>query len=175
MGGVPDPRGGGGTGSPQEDPPGTISDLRNSIYGDEELLNKINECLRSLLGNDFSKVGKQTLANAPRIDARLTSKQIATRFKMSAPPYATGVGHVGGKNGTIFIGSEWFSNRADWTVNSPGRNLPGRTPLQNAYVHELGNLASYHASGGATYGLFGVKGAKDEDSGYQLQKCVFGD
>jgi hypothetical protein len=52
-------------------------------------------------------------------------------------------------------------------------DLPGRSPLQNAYIHELGNLASYKASAGTTYLLFGVKGAVDDDSGYALQACVF--
>jgi hypothetical protein len=98
---------------------------------------------------------------------------IAARFKMSAPPYATGAGHVGGKYGTIFIGKEWFSSSVEWMVN-PRRDQPGRTPLQNAYVHELGNLMSYRLSGGTTYGFLGKKCASDEDSGYQLQLCVVG-
>lgn len=86
------------------------------------------------------------------------------------PPYATGAGHIGAR-GTIFIGSEQFTNPSQWTQSRKG--LPGRTPLQNAYVHELGNLASFFASGRTTYGLFGVKGSTDEDSGYALQACVF--
>jgi len=158
--------------APQNPSPGTIQDLRKSIYDDQELLAKINSCLKKLLGKNFNKVGEQTLANAPKIDARLSSNQIAAKFNMSAGPYATGAGHVGGTYGTIFIGKEWFSNPTDWTVNGRG-GQPGRTPLQNAYVHELGNIASYRASRGTTYGLFGVKGATDEDSGYALQACVF--
>jgi hypothetical protein len=162
---------------PQNPAPGTITDLRKSIYDDKVLLSKINSCLKSLLGNNFSKVGEQTLANAPKIDARLTSAQIAAKYTGGASTYAAGVGHVGGKYGTIFIGKEWFSNPTDWTVNGRG-SQPGRTPLQNAYVHELGNLASYIASSGTTYKLFGAKPAgglvpTDDDSGYALQACVF--
>ena len=162
---------------PQNTTPGTIQDLRKSIYDDKELLEKINSCLKKLLGKNFNKVGEQTLANAPKIDARLTSNQIAAKFKMSAGPYATGAGHVGGTYGTIFIGKEWFSNPIDWTVNGRG-GTPDRTPLQNAYVHELGNIASYIASGGTNYKLFGAKPAgglvpTDDDSGYALQACVF--
>ncbi|QQS48895.1 MAG: hypothetical protein IPM66_09845 [Acidobacteriota bacterium] len=150
----------------------TINDLRNSIYNDQELLKKINDCLKQLLGANFSKVGEQTIANAPRIDARFTSEQIKAKFNMDAPPYATGVGHVGGRYGTIFIGSQFFNDPTQWTQSHP--DFPGRTLLQNAYVHEVGNLARYRASGGTTYHLFGVIGATDEDSGYQLQLCVFG-
>jgi YD repeat-containing protein len=161
----------------------TTRDLIYSIYGDAALMKKINDCLKKLLGANFSKVGGQALDNAPQLDTRLSALGIAKKFGMGytdkgtgkfvyTPPYATGVGHIGGAYGTIYIGSEFFNDTTQWGHSRP--DLPGRTPLQNAYVHELGNLASYRASGGTTYGLFGVKGASDEDSGYQLQKCVFG-
>lgn len=38
-----------------QNPGQTISDLRNSIYGDEALPKKINDCLKNLLGKNFSK------------------------------------------------------------------------------------------------------------------------
>lgn len=182
------PSGGGGgssvgsSGEPQNSGVGTPEDLRNSIYNDKALLAKINSCLKSLLGENFSKVGEQTLANAPNIDARLTSLGIAQKFHMGQVnpttgkfeyqgPYATGVGHINPPRGTVYIGSEFFNDPTQWTQSSP--DLPGRSPLQNAFIHELGNVISYRASGGTTYGLFGVKGATDEDSGYTLQACVF--
>jgi hypothetical protein len=162
---------------PQSGAPGTIADLRKSIYDNKALLSKINDCLKSLLKNNFSKVGEQTLANAPKINATLTSAQLAAKYTGGASTYATGVGNVGGKYGTIFIGKEWFGSATDWTVNGHG-GQPGRTPLQNAYIHELGNIASFIASGGTTYKLFGAKPAgglvpTDDDSGYALQACVF--
>jgi hypothetical protein len=165
--------------------PHTIKDLRDSIYNDKALLAKINKCLKQLLTpQQFQQIGNQTRANAPKIDARLSSLDIAKKFGMghvdkntgqfvNDPPYATGVGHIGGTNGTIFIGNEWFSDPTQWTQGRRA-DLPGRSPLENSYVHELGNIISYRISSGTTYGAFGVIGASDEDSGYQLQKCVFG-
>lgn len=109
-------------------------------------------------------------ANAPIVDPRFTSKQLEDTYTKK-PTYSTWVPQRG-KTGVIFIGSEWFNNPVDWTVNSRG-DQPSRTALQNAVVHELGNYASFIASGGTSYTLFGVRGATDEDSGYALQACVF--
>jgi hypothetical protein len=155
---------------PQNSVVGTPQDLRNSIYSDKALLANINSCLREKLGKNFNKIGEQTLANAPRIDGRLTSEQLSAKYTGGASTYAVGVADVG-KYGTVFIGSQWFSNPTDWTVNGRGSS-PGRTPLQNSYVHELGNIISQRLTGGDSR-LFAVKGSTDEDSGYALQACVF--
>jgi hypothetical protein len=143
-------------------------------------MKKINGCLKKLLGKKFSKVGVQTRNNAPEVNASLTSLEIKQKHNMTIPPVATAVGHEG-KYGTIYISSELMTDDHFWTIYPPDKtSAPGRSVIQNAYVHELGNEASYRASGGKTYGLFGKKnlpGAKekiDEDSGYQLQLCVWG-
>jgi hypothetical protein len=91
--------------SPQNSKVGTPQDLRNSIYNDKALLAKINSCLKKLLGKNFSKVGEQTLANAPYINATLTSIGIAKKFRMGQVnpttgkfeyqgPYAGAAGHI---------------------------------------------------------------------------------
>jgi RHS repeat-associated protein len=148
----------------------TITALRNSIYGDTKLMDRINNCLKKLMGANFSRVGVQTLANAPKIDARLTSRQIKNRFRMTGPPpFATGVPYIG-SYGTVFIGREYFNNPVWW---DPTTDLTkaGSSYMQNAVIHELGNILAYRASGGNYY-LFGDPNASDTDSGYQLQRCV---
>jgi YD repeat-containing protein len=163
-----------GTMDPQN-PAHTADDLKKSIYDNQALLAKINDCLKSkLTPEQFKLVGEQTLANAPAIEASLTSQEIEAKYTHQST-YATWV-PTGGSNGTIFIGSQFFNDPTQWTQSRP--NLPGRTPLQNAYVHELGNRASLIASRGTTYLLFGAKPANglvptDPDSGYALQACVF--
>lgn len=163
--------------NPQVGPP---QDLRNSIYNNSGLIAKINSCINSLLekvyGKEWKKahdyLGDQNLANAPRIDARLTSEQLSKKFTGGLSTYATGVAGRGyGPYGTVFVGSQWFANPIDWTVN--GRNQEGRSPLQNSYIHELANIISQRLTGGQTARLFGVPGAEDDDSGYALQACVF--
>src|SRR5689334_25396507 len=92
---------------------------------------------------------------------------------MTAPPFATGVGNYGGPHGTTFISSTYFTDPVQWEVWTPSY-VPGRSAIENAYVHELGNLASFYGSNGTSYGLFGNTFASDADSGYQLQLCVYG-
>ncbi|HEX8846462.1 MAG TPA: RHS repeat-associated core domain-containing protein [Pyrinomonadaceae bacterium] len=162
----------------------TISKLKDSIYNDKALMAKINACIVKVFGllNSWI-IGQQTQANSPDVNVTLKSAQIQQKFNMSSTPYAAGVGNVGGQYGTIFIGSEWFNTSSQWTVNPPGQNMPGRTPLQNAYVHELGNLFSYRLTGGSSYIRFGIPeipgvrvitGGWDNDSGWQFQLCVYG-
>ncbi len=154
---------------PQIVPERTIDGIRQSIYGNSQLMKRINDCLKQLMGQHFKQVGEQTLANAPKIDARLTSPQIQARFRMTRVPYAAGVPYLG-RYGTIFIGSEYFNNPSEWESTTDS-SLAGDTRMQNAYIHELGNILAYRASGGNYY-LFGDRNASDTDSGYQLQLCV---
>jgi len=77
-----------------------------------------------------------------------------------------------GKHRAIYIGSEYFFEMNEW-IKGGRADQPGRSASQNAYVHELGNLASYYATGGPSYGKYGVAGSRDTDSGYHFQACVF--
>jgi RHS repeat-associated protein len=161
--------GGGGGGGGR-----TSTGLTDSILNNRDLLQRINDCLHLLLGQSFSKYGELTSATAPAVDGSLTSEEIQTKFAMSAPPYATGVGDEGGPHGTIFIGKKFFDDPTQWVAGRP--DLPGRSPIENAYVHEIGNLASFYGTKGTTkwgYDMFGISSDSDGDSGYQLQLCVF--
>jgi RHS repeat-associated protein len=83
-------------------PQGSVDDLKNSIYGNKSLLQKINGCLRKLLGENFSKVGKQKLANSPHVYWNLASKAIQSTFKMRDTPYSAGVGNWGGPADNLY-------------------------------------------------------------------------
>ena len=151
---------------------GTTNDLLDSVFDDKDLLKKINDCLKKLLKKNFSKFGEITKANAPQINPGYTSKQLEDTYTKKST-YAVWVPITGsGRRGVTFIGSEFFRDPDDWLIGFY-QSLPGRSALQNAVVHELGNYASYIASGGKSYKLFGVSGATDDDSGYALQACVF--
>ena len=69
---------------------------------------------------------------------------------------------------TVVLGKEYWTNESHWAKNDDR----GRSALENAYVHEWGNLASYHLTG-SQYS-FAKKNEGDEDSGHMIQKCVFG-
>ena len=104
----------------------------------------------------------------------LTSKQLAEKFKtgyvvkgkfIPVEPYA--IPEVTTTPFSVRIASQPWNNPNDWKDNGTGR-----TPIENAFIHEAGNLAS-HAYTGSFYG-FGDPNATDPDSGYTIQKCVFG-
>jgi RHS repeat-associated protein len=158
-----------------------IKELKDSIYNDKALMKKINDCITKVFGlAAIWKLGVQTKANAPDVNVDLSSADLQNRYTHTST-YATGVGNEGGTYGRIYIGSEFFSSPTEWTQNPRG-GAPGRSPLQNAYVHELGNLLSYRLAGGyLQYGTPEVPGARvangggwDPDSGWKFQLCVFG-
>lgn len=153
-------------------PPNPADNLKDSIYNNKDLLAKINECLKTVFGEDNAKkIGELTATNSPTVSGELTSEGIKAKFNMPyPPPYAVGVGNVGGQFGTIYIGSQWLNNPAEPLAR-----------LQNGYVHELGNLISYRLANG-NYSAFGKSRPPDhpkdqwwdKDSGYQFQLCVYG-
>ncbi|MEO8649808.1 MAG: hypothetical protein ABI539_11640, partial [Acidobacteriota bacterium] len=106
-----------------------------------------------------------------KIDARLTSAQISRKYHTGyirngkfepVNPYAIGIAP-----NTIVIAKERWNSSYDWVTPVNGRSL-----LEQAVIHEAGNILSENLTG-SSYS-FGSPTASDPDSGYAVQKCVFG-
>ncbi|MBX3297457.1 MAG: RHS repeat protein [Acidobacteria bacterium] len=176
----------------QRDGPLSPSQLRKQIV--EKFGEKITKCLKDALiewanrqrsrsrkeRDHFVETVKKWEPDHSKyfIDARLTSAQLEKRFNtgyiiggkfVSQQPYA--IPDISTTpNPTIRYGREFWNDPNQWKDGSP--NLPGRSPIENAYVHEVGNIVSKRLTG--SFYSFGNENASDPDSGYAIQICVFG-
>jgi hypothetical protein len=111
------------------------------------------------------------------VDARYTSSQISKKLGMNDPRVNAG---PDGASKTVFIAKEHWNNEisqneATMLGKEPSQN---RSIVENAFIHDAGNVLSWiHAD--HDYRAFGRgkrfrSDEKDYDSGYQIQKCVFG-
>jgi hypothetical protein len=171
-------QGGGGGGN-------TGDDVKDHIFNNAELLAKMNECLSKVFkAEGAAQIGTLSRENSPGINVSMKSEEIQKKFNVGVRvgdvfkpimPYAVGI--VGQRdagffsNTTVYYATNALARPNEWTLG--GRtDLPGRTGVQNGYVHEVGNIISHRLSG--NYFTYGIKGASDEDSGYAFQVCVFG-
>ena len=102
------------------------------------------------------------------IDATLTAKALAKKYKIGVVPYA--IPTLDGKGYTIRVGSEFWNDSKQFVIGT-NPTYTDRSPMENAYVHEYGNIVAHYLTG--DWYAFGKK-ASDPDSGYQVQLCVFG-
>jgi hypothetical protein len=141
------------------------------FYGDD-----IGPCLKKVFKKDANKIPKQTYENSPALDTSQSSAELKAQSSQKDNPDVLGVAGLPlpdkGPNGTVAIANGLWNSTASMEDRA------------HSYVHELGNILSYKASGsytkygdpnGVYYPQFGnTVGYKDYDSGANFERCVFG-
>ena len=155
---------------PADPPPPTPQSIKKDIY--KTYGKKINDCIKSVFGNDAAKIPTQTLANAPVLNFTKSSAQLANLYGAPDPGYRI-VGESDptlGQHGTIYVASYIYKALKDGD--------DGQLDLiDETYVHELGNLLDEILNPNTAdpkYGRhYGDPSAADNDTGQQLENCVF--
>ena len=169
--------------NPQDFKPPSPAEFRKEIQ--KKYKEKVQECLQTLLSEwannrkDWkSESDKQAfLSNLEKmnlnleniyIDARMTGRQLKAKYPhLKQIPYGIPNPHTK-PYPTVEIAREGWYNPRDWII---GDRLPGRSLVENAFIHEVGNILSFMFTG--SYGAFGDPSADDKDSGNALQNCVW--
>lgn len=152
-------------GLPQNPPQRNPSDIKRDFYRNYQ--EALNRCINQVFGNDARRIPRQTLRNAPILDARLNRTQVGA---ISGVPSADGSSRpFRGRHGTVYVASEVFTGNTPNTLNA----------IYGTYVHELGNVLDIRlnpnvpqAQYGRTYG--NPTDPDDTDTGAALERCVFG-
>lgn len=152
-------------GGPPQTAPRNPSDVKRDFY--KQYGQKLNDCIKKVFGKDAKKVGRQTLRNAPVLDARLNAAQVGA---VSGVASAIGSSRpFQGRNGTVLIASGVFNGNTPNTLKA----------IYGTFVHELGNIRDIRlnpsvpqAQYGRTYG--NPSDPVDTDTGAALENCVFG-
>ena len=152
----PNPRGGRAPRNPR--------DVKRDFYRDYEKV--LNDCIKQVFGADAAKLPKQTLKNAPILNARHTGKQIGA---MSGAPYSVGNSGPAGPYDTVYIAREVFFGNTPNTLNA----------IYGTFVHELGNILDIRLNPNPPSGQLGMTYGNpndplDKDTGAALETCVFG-
>jgi hypothetical protein len=160
------------------------------VYTNKDLAAKLTACINKVFSkvitgrNGVTTTGAnllepQRLANAPLVD---DSSFTAFALGGGTGPRAAGASFYGdatrfGPNGTVYMASDLASYAASTVITA--FELGQRT-----YVHEFGNLLSRRISADGSAKTFGVSGGvphagdsslrPDDDTGANLEKCVFG-
>ncbi len=153
---------GGGSPQPVQRNP---RDVKRDFY--QKYGQKLNDCIKQVFGLDANKIPKQTLANAPILDATRNRAQLGA---MSGVAGADGNNNpTRGRHGTAYVPTEVFTSNTPNSLNA----------IYGTFVHETGNILDArlnpHSSAAnyeANYG--NPTDVVDTDTGAALERCVFG-
>jgi hypothetical protein len=127
----------------------------------------LNDCIKQVFGKDSRKIARQTLRNAPILNARLNRQQVGA---ISGVGGADGSSRVDrGRYGTVYVASEVFNSNTSNTLNA----------IYGTFAHELGNMLDARLNPNVSQEKYmrnygNPNDPVDTDTGAALERCLFG-
>ncbi len=147
-----------------------------------DLGEKLTDCINKVFAKEITgKNGKkatganllkgQKIANAPRVnDTKYSAYELGGGTGTRYSGYSFPGDENRGPNGTV-----WIANDLGAVYGSSNNEISSQyDQYQRTYVHELGNKLSREISQNGSARTFGDPKSSDKDTGYQLEKCVYG-
>jgi RHS repeat-associated protein len=152
-------------------PKRSINKMKKQFY--RRYGKRFNSAITKVFAKDASKVGTQTLANAPKVDVSKTSAEIAKMQGKSGEYAGTNRPDLSrypseipyAKNGTVFIAKE------DWESDSPNADLE----IFKTFAHETANLLDVQVNGmrGHEENYGDPKNTFDVDTGQKVEDTMW--